>query len=257
MKSRNLHTILLGMLFCLAGVTPVYASAPYNLSDSGNAEYAKGNYAAAIAFYTKFLSIGYRSADVYYNLGNCYYRTNSIGKAILNYERAKKLAPGDADIRFNLQLANQRTSDKIVANPQLIFITWWNNFANRTSERGWGIACIILFIISLTLILFYLMSSRLKLRQLGFWSGIFMLALCLFSFLLANQQYNRAARHNTAIVMSASVTVKGAPSDSGTQLFLIHEGAKVWILKTNGSWVEIKLANGNQGWMPAADITII
>lgn len=257
MKLRNLHILLLSILLGLTGFVPAFASAPYALSDSGNAAYAKGNYAKAIDFYTKFLNSGYLSADVYYNLGNCYYRTNQIANAILNYERAKKLSPADADINFNLQLANEKTTDKITPDAHLMFVNWWDSFVNLASERGWGILCILFLCISLTLIIVYLLSPRLGLKQLGFWGGIFMLAFCLLTFMMAHQQYEAATSHDTAIVMSGSVTVKGAPNDSGTQLFLIHEGTKVRILRTNGTWVEVKLANGNQGWMPSADLAVI
>lgn len=257
MKLRNKYILLLSILLWIAGSIPAFASAPFTLSDSGNAAYAKGNYTKAIDFYNKFLSSGYQSADVYYNLGNSYYRTNEIAKAILNYERAKKLAPADADISFNLQLAYQKTTDKIVPDAHLVLVSWWNSFVNIASERAWAILCIIFLCLSLTLIIIYLLSPRLGIKQLGFWGGIFMMAFCLFTFMLAHQQYEAATSRNTAIVMSGSVTVKGAPDDNATQLFVIHEGTKVHILRINGSWVEVKLANGNQGWMPAADMSVI
>lgn len=257
MKLHRKHILFLSLVLCFAAALPASASAPYALSDSANAAYAKGNYAKAITFYNKFLSSGYVSADVYYNLGNSYYRSNEIGLAILNYERAKKLAPDNADILFNLQLANQRTTDKINAGSQLVFLSWWSNFVNMASEKGWGIISIIFLCLTLTLVVVYLFSPRPALRQMGFWGGLFMLFLCVSSFMLANTQYKEANNHNTAIVMSASVTVKGAPSDSATQLFVIHEGTKVQVLRTNGNWVEVKLANGNQGWMPASGITVI
>src|SRR5579859_4188461 len=127
MKSFKKYTVSLGILLSIAGAFTAHASAAYNLQDSGNAAYAKGNYAKAITFYTKFLDGVYESSAVYYNLGNCYYKTNEIGKAILNYEKAKRLSPGDADIQFNLQLANQKTTDKI-SESQLFLVTWWDNF---------------------------------------------------------------------------------------------------------------------------------
>jgi hypothetical protein len=256
MKFFNKHIASFGILLCVAGIFTARASVPYGIVDSGNATYAKGNYAKAITFYSKFLDGVYESPEVYYNLGNCYYRSNEIGKAILYYEKAKRLSPGDADIEFNLQLANQKTVDKI-GESQLFFVSWWDSFVNLASERGWAIICIVLFCITLVLVILYLLSPRLIIRQLGFWGGLFMLVLCFFAFMLAHQQYRSATTHDTAIVMSASVTVKGAPADNSTQLFLIHEGAKVRILKTEGTWVEVKLANGNQGWLLASDISAI
>jgi tetratricopeptide (TPR) repeat protein len=253
MKLRNIYILFVGLFVTSSS----YATAPYTASDSGNAAYMKGNYTKAITFYNNFLSSGYESYAVYFNLGNSYYKTNDFPRAILNYEKAKKLAPTDADIQFNLQLANQKTVDKIGTDNQLFFVGWWNNFLNLASERGWAIICIILFCACLTLIIFYLLSPNRIIKQLSFWCGILMLILSLFSFCLAHTQYMEATTHDSAIVMTATVTVKGAPADNATQLFVIHQGAKVKVLKTEGNWVEVKLANGNQGWMLATDIASI
>jgi tetratricopeptide (TPR) repeat protein len=234
-----------------------FASAPYALSDSGNAAYKKGNYASATDFYLKFLNSGYESPDIYYNLGNCYYRTNDIAKAILYYEKAKRLAPEDADIQMNLQLANLKITDRIPPDAQLFFVSWWHNVVNMASERGWGVICIFLFCIFLGLIILYLTSQSLGLRKLGFWAGLLMLILCISAFMLARVQYDVMNTHDTAIIMSPTVTAKGSPADNGTQLFVVHEGTKVKIIKTEGSWTEVKLANGNQGWVATTDITPI
>jgi|SRR6185312_652285 len=257
MKLRNIHKLFLGIALSVSGILPIYASAPYNASDSGNAAYAKGNYAKAITFYDNFLNSGYASAAVLYNLGNCYYKTNDIPRAILYYEKAKKIAPQDADIEFNLLLANQKTVDKINPDSQLLLQGWWDNFVNLASEKGWAIVCMLLFSLFLLLIIVYLLSRRMFLKQLGLWGGLLMLLLCIFSFILSHQQYTAASTHDSAIVMTATVTVKGAPADNATQLFVIHEGAKVKVIKTEGTWVEVKLANGNQGWMLATDIAAI
>jgi len=255
MRSHVKH-IIAGVFLLLGGIT-ANASAPYNLADSGNAAYAKGNYAKAINMYSMFIDRGYESANVYYNLGNCYYRTNDVAKAILYYEKAKKLSPGDADILFNLQIANQKTIDKIAPESQLFFVNWWNNFVNTASEKGWAIICIVLFSVCLVLIIFYLLSPSVIVKKMSFWCAGFILALSLFSFILARQQYRTATAHDTAIVMSPTVTVKGSPTENATQLFVVHEGAKVHIIKINDNWIEIKLSNGNQGWVQASDIAMI
>lgn len=222
--------------------------------DSAANAYSKGNYAGAASIYNRFIASGYVSPDVYYNLGNCYYRTNEIAKAILNYERAAKLSPDDADVRFNLQLANQKTLDKITDESPMLALMWINKLVNLASERGWGMMCILFFCLALVLVLLYLFSGRLLLRQVGFWCAILMLLLCVASFALAADQYNISSAHDTVIVMSSTVTVKGSPIESGTSLFVIHEGAKATVLMTLGEWVEIKLANGNQGWLLKSDI---
>jgi tetratricopeptide (TPR) repeat protein len=252
----NILKTIAVLIVLLTGRTS-YATAPYTYTDSATAAYKKGEYAKAATFYQQFVSSGYESPDIYYNLGNCYYKTNDIAKAILYYEKAKRLAPADADIQFNLQLATQKTTDKIPSDNEIFLVSWWDNFVNMASERGWAIICIIFLCTALGLVILYLLSQSVLLKQLGFWLGALMFLSCLFAFILARQQYTKATTHDTAIVMSASVTVKGSPVDNATQLFVIHEGTKLKIIKTEGTWTEVKLSNGNQGWLLSSDIAAI
>jgi tetratricopeptide (TPR) repeat protein len=254
MKLRaNLYMILFALALCFNAK----AGAPYVTPDSGNAAYSKGNYDKAIGYYNTFLNDGYESAQAYYNLGNCYYRKADYAKAILNYEKAKKLNPSNDDVQFNLQIANSKTVDKINPDSSMFLSNWWHNFVDILSEQGWAILCISFLILGLLSIASYLMSGNLVIRQAGFWCGIVFLAFSLASFTFSRQQYITLTSHDTAIVISGSVTAKGSPEDNATQLFVIHEGAKVWIVKSEGIWTEIKLANGNQGWLHTADISPI
>jgi tetratricopeptide (TPR) repeat protein len=233
------------------------AEAPYNLLDSAHSAYAKSNYAKAITFYSKFEESGYISEQEYYNLGNCYYRTGEIAKAILYYEKAKKLNPSDADVQFNLQLANLKTTDKINGGNTIFLVNWWNSFVNSFTEKGWAIICIALLFLAVLLFVLYNISGSLAMRQLGFWGGLVMAIFSLCSFAFARDQYNTLSSHDTGIVMSASVTVKGAPDEKATQLFVLHEGTKIAIVKTEGEWTEIRLPSGSQGWLLASDISPI
>jgi tetratricopeptide (TPR) repeat protein len=253
----KLRANIVGLFFALALCFNAKASAPYVVLDSGNAAYANGHYDKAISCYSNFVKDGYESSQVYYNIGNCYYRLGDYGKAILNYEKAKKLNPSDADVQFNLQLANLKTVDKINPDSSMFLSNWWHNFADMFSEKGWGILCISFLLIGLLCIVGYMTSGNLVMRQLGFWGGILFLAFSLGSFALSREQYIILNTHDTAIVMSGSITVKGSPDENATQLFVIHEGAKVSIVKSEGIWTEIKLANGNQGWLHTSDIEAI
>jgi tetratricopeptide (TPR) repeat protein len=245
------------LIICIALTIRANASAPYLTMDSANAAYSKGTYDKAITMYNSFINDGYESEQAYYNLGNCYYRKADYPKAILNYEKAKKLNPSDADVQFNLQLANLKTTDKITPDSEIFLANWWHKVVDICSEKGWAIICISLLCLALLSISSYLVSRNLFLRQFGFWFGVLMLFFSLFTFLFSREQYNTLTTHDTAIVMSGSVTVKAAPADNGAQLFIIHEGAKVWIVKSEGTWTEVKLANGNQGWLLTSDIEAI
>jgi tetratricopeptide (TPR) repeat protein len=259
MKFRNLYIAVLVLLGSLL-VNPSKAVADngvYVSLDSANSAYNKADYPKAILFYQKFISGGIESSQAYYNLGNCYYRTNEIGKAILYYEKAEKLNPADPDIQFNLQLANQKITDKVTSDSPVFLFSDWKKFENRFTEKQWALICIAVLCLSLLLFAFYLFFSNLLLRQLCFWSGFAVFFISLFAFFLANKQYQSLTSHDTAIVLSASVTVKGAPDDKSTQLFVLHEGTKVSIVKNEGVWTEIKLSNGNVGWLISSDISVI
>jgi tetratricopeptide (TPR) repeat protein len=259
MKFRNSYIIVLSLLFCwmLNPVKALATGGTYTSLDSGNAAYNKADYAKAITFYQKFLNGGIESAQAYYNLGNCYFRTNEFSKAILYYEKAEKLTPGDADIQFNLQLTNQKITDKITSDAPIFIYSDWKKFENRFTEKQWALICIWLLLFSFVLFALYLYASQILLKQLSFWSGFVLIFFSLFTFYMAHEQYELLNSHDTAIVMSSTVTVNGAPEEKATQLFVIHEGTKVWIVKTEGEWTEIKLANGNQGWLISSDISAI
>jgi len=259
MKFRNSYIVVITLLFCwmLNPVKTLASNSDYPSLDSANAAYNKANYSKAISFYQKFLNGGIESAQAYYNLGNCYFRSNEMGKAILYYEKAEKLTPGDPDIQFNLQLANQKITDKITSDAPIFIYSDWKKFENKFTEKQWALTSIWILCLSLGLFAIYLLASHMVIRQLSFWSGLVLIFFSIFTLYMAHQQYELLNSHDTAIIMSSTVTVNGAPEEKATQLFVLHEGTKVWVIKTEGEWTEIKLANGNQGWLISSDISAI
>lgn len=217
--------------------------------DSANAAYAKGNYEKAIEQYESLVDINLVSAELYFNLGNAYYKTNNIGLAILNYERAKKLNPEDEDLTTNLKLANQKTEDKIDAAPQLFLSEWKNGIVDIYDERTWSIICILLFTISLFLIGLYIVSQSSTLKKLGFFTGVVLLIATVFTYFIAQHKYELTKYSSDAIVISSTATITGSPNEKGTKLFILHEGTKVVIMEEQTDWTEIKIANGNVGWI--------
>ncbi len=211
--------------------------------------YVHENYQQAIKDYEELLHTGV-SSELYYNLGNSYYRTDNITKAVLNYERALLLSPGDPDIRFNLQLARSKTIDKITPESEMFFITWYHSLVNITSVDGWAYVCIVSLVFALVLALLYLFSSKMWIRKTGFFGGMFLLFCFILCNVFAYQQQQQLIHRTGAIITAPSVTVKGTPSNAGTDLFVLHEGTKVII--SDGSmkgWKEIRLADGKEGWI--------
>jgi tetratricopeptide (TPR) repeat protein len=224
---------------------------------TADSAYINGNYQEAIKGYESLLKQG-ASAELYYNLGNAYYRTENITRAVLNYERALLLSPGDGDIRFNLQLARSKTIDKIVPESEMFFVTWYRSLINLMSVDGWGRVALISLAIVIVLFLVYLFSARVWVQKLGFFGGIVLLLLFVLSHFFAWQQRQQLLYRQGAIVVAPSVAVKSSPAQNGTDLFILHEGTKVVI--TDGSmknWREIRLADGKKGWIESKKIEVI
>ena len=211
--------------------------------------YVRGQYQQAIADYEALLKQG-GSAELYYNLGNAYYRTENVTKAVLNYERALLLSPGDRDIRFNLQIARSKTIDKIVPESEMFFITWYHALVNLMSVDAWARVALISLALVIVLLLVYLFASRIWLRKVGFFCGLVLLVLFVLSNIFAWQQKQNLLFRKGAIIMEPSVTVKSTPAKNGTDLFILHEGTKVSITDSSmRGWLEIRIADGKEGWV--------
>lgn len=222
-----------------------------DLLQKANEAYTKGDYKTAIDNYSQILKTNMESSEVYYNLGNAYYKSGQYTLAILNYERAKLLKPNDPDVDFNLQIANQHVVDSIQDLPILFLIRWWNSLINSRSTDTWAVYSIIAFVLFLVMLGFYFFSNTGEIRRVTFWAGVILITLSIFTWSFAAKQKNRLLSHNYAIVMQPTVTVKSSPSEKGTNLFVIHEGLKVKITDKLGDWFEIALSDGNKGWLPA------
>jgi tetratricopeptide (TPR) repeat protein len=221
------------------------------------AAYTKEDYGKAIELYEGLLNSYGESAEIYYNLGNAYYKVNKIAPAILNYERALLLDPGDGDVRFNLQLAQQKALDKIEPIEDFFLSRWINQIQNMFSADAWakvGVICFILFIGCLILFFF---SKWIHLKKLGFYLGLLFIVLVIIANVFASNQKEELMNRKQAIVFAPTVTIKSSPDASGTDLFILHEGTKVSIKSKLGEWSEIEVEDGNVGWIPSKDIEVI
>ena len=243
-------TLLLGLL--LGWFLPLCAQE--STLKKAEEAYAKEDYTQAIELYESVLKSYGESAMVYYNLGNAYYKAGKVAPAILNYERALLLNPGDSDTRFNLQVARQKTVDKIEPIGEFFLTRWIGTVEDVYSADGWakwGVASFLLFIGCLVLFFF---SKWIRLKKVGFFAGICFLLISLVANLFADSQQDKLLHRADAIVFASTVTVKSSPDASGTDLFILHEGTKVTIKSTLGEWSEIQLEDGNVGWMPSKEI---
>lgn len=219
--------------------------------------YTKEDYKKAIQLYESILKSNGESSEIYYNLGNAYYKAEKIAPAILNYERALLLDPGDADIRFNLQMARQKSVDKIEPVGDFFIYRWFDTIQNMGSADSWaqlGIVCFILFIGCLILFFF---SKWVHLKKIGFYIGILLLVMVIFANIFGMHQKNELVNRTGAIIFVPTVTIKSSPDTSGTDLFVLHEGTRVSVKSTLGEWSEIVLEDGSVGWIPSKDLEVI
>ena len=217
--------------------------------NNADTEYQKGNYQQAIRDYEEILKNG-ESAEIYFNLGNAYYRTDNITKAVLNYERARLLSPGDDDINFNLQFARSKTIDKITPESEMFFVTWYKSLVNFTSVDNWAKTGILCIVMALLLVLLYLFGPQLMLRKVGFFGGLAFFVIFLLSNLFAFQQKQALDNRTGAIIMAPSVNIKKTPAKNSADQFVLHEGTRVDIIdKGMTDWRCIRIGDGREGWI--------
>ena len=222
-----------------------------------NEAYSNGDFQKAAGLYEELLKTNGESAVVYYNLGNSYYKLNKIAPSILNFERALLLEPGNADIRFNLEIARLKAVDRIEPLGDFFLTEWFRDIQNLLSTDAWShfsIACFLLLITGLFLFFF---SRRIFLKKLGFYAGLVLLVLVIFGNSFAHNQKKKLTQREEAIIFAPTTNIKSSPDSSGTDLFILHEGTKVKIKNKLGNWNEIVTANGDVGWIRSSEIEVI
>ncbi len=197
------------------------------------------------------------SAELYYNLGNAYFRDNQVAKAIVNYERALLLKPGDSDIRHNLRFARTRIEDKIDSSDNFFINRWVRSLQNLYNANTWAVVGIVFFVLFILAVGLYMISSRLVLRKISFYVGIVLFFMVVITNVFAFKQKDKIVNRSTGIVMSASVSIYTSPDAHSQELFRLHEGAKVKIKREEGRWIEIMIANGSVGWLQKMNVEII
>ena len=244
-------------IILLSWTVAAMAQSPRELMSQGNVAFQKSDFVTAAKFYGKILEAGYANADVYYNLGNAYYRQDEFGQAILNYERALRLKPNFRDAQENLDLANSKIEDEIKALPELFIVTWARNITTWFSHTGWRIVILCLLALLGAAVAIFVLSRDYLWRKGALIGGIAVTGLLLIAIACSIATGVRQNSHNKAIVTSPLVVVKSSPESNSVDKLILHEGTKVDVEETLGDWHKIHIADGNTGWLTDADITVI
>lgn len=214
----------------------------------GDEQYRQGNYEAALSHYQQTLEAGMVSSDLYYNLGNTYYRLNRFADAILCYERALRLKPSHSDARENLELANSKIVDRITPLPKLFIVNWVDTLVSRISPASWRLIVLLFLALTGAAIATLILARDMRTRKGAFVSLLAAAVLLVLSLILLIASTSHFNARRDAIVLQPSVTVKSSPEYQSVDKLILHEGTKVTITESLAGWHKITLADGTTGW---------
>lgn len=232
------------------------ASFSNDLLKKAETAYEKREYRKAIESYEELIKEGYVSYKLYYNLGNAYYRNHQLGKAIYNYERAKKLNHNDEDVKTNLALAYTKTIDKIEVKENFFISAVKTNVLSSFTTTTWAwmsIGASALFFVFLYL---FIAGPNVFVKRTSFFLSLVLLVSVFIIYFLGNSAKNAKEQNNFAIITATETKVYVEPTSTSVSKFGLHEGTRVRIVELNADWILIKLENGNEGWLRLSDVGV-
>jgi tetratricopeptide (TPR) repeat protein len=254
LKVRYLLTLIFVLLFAARAVSQESVMERF---DKGVTFFSAGNIKEALQIWTDIYNTGYHSASLNYNIGNAYFKLNDIPDAILFFERAYLLSPADEDINYNIQIARTLIVDRFREIPEIFFVRWYNFVSLLLSSNTWAITSLVSFLLCLSFLSLYIYSAQYRNKVIGFWFAIFFIIISGSSLAFTLRNKSLVNDSHKAIISSPLVNGKSSPDASGTDLFVLHDGTKVTIEDEVGEWFEIRLSDGNKGWVPVNSLKII
>jgi len=253
MRFKNILPVLCLWTVILLPLCSSASEQSEDLFTRANALYAKAQYQQALNSYQKIIAAGEHSAAVYFNMGNASYKLGDLPSALLYYERAHRLSPNDEDINANIRLANSKTRDKIEELPEFFLSRWWTSVYLSFSANVFAVCSVILLLAASAFLIVYFFAHRITIKKPSFFIAVTFFALGFCAIFMLSQQISYFDQKH-AIVFNSPVYVKSAPAETARDLLLIHEGVKVTVLEDKQQWLRVRLANGSEGWMKAADL---
>jgi tetratricopeptide (TPR) repeat protein len=254
MTTTIISRVTLSTTIVLLFVSNTLSARDLSSVERADSLYTKGNYTAAMEEYLLLEESGMASWSLFYNIGNCYFKNGEYGKSILYYERALKLNPSGEDIIYNLNHVKQYTVDQIGTLPEFVLVTWIKRVNYALSSNTWAYLSLASMAATLFFFLVFRYGATSFLRKSSFFFSMTAFVLFVIMSLFSFSQKRAFFKSDDAIVLSPVVTVKNSPDDSGSALFVLHEGTKLEILEELGGWSRVELSDGRQGWIDASDI---
>jgi tetratricopeptide (TPR) repeat protein len=224
------------------------------LEQKAEKAYADKNYKEAISLYETIAKGGFTSFKLYYNLGNAYYKNNELGKAIYHYELANKLKPNQDDIKMNLRIANEKTIDKIESKENFFIGALKTGLINSLTTTGWAWTSIVSLIGTLLFAFIFFISPSVFLKRIVFFLSLISFIICILSMSFGFVALNSKRELNFAVILNRESKIHEEPDITSKTKFSLHEGSKVNVLEANAVWTNIKLENGNEGWVKSNEV---
>lgn len=237
------------LIFGLLLSTVAVAETPQRTFQKANEAYQAKDYAKAIRLYESLLESGTASTDIYYNLGNSYFRKEQLGKSILNYERALRLSPNNEDVGYNLALAELEKVDDFGDIPAFFLTRAWKWTSSLLSSSLWSILAIFLLWLGIGGFVLWQISKERDRRKQGFLLGVVALIICLIPFFLAKTSAQLEQNSGEAILTKKKASIHTNADESSAVLYELHEGTKLKLLDEITAWKKVRLSNGEQGWV--------
>lgn len=254
---KKIFSILIMLIF---GVSAYALSIGQRADSAYNAE----NYRLAIDLYQKSLAEEGRSSDLYYNLGNAYYRRDKLGMAVVCYERSLRLDPTNDDARSNLEFVRSRIMDRPEDDTAFLAEVHYSILSSMTAD-AWAWTAFAIFVLLMGAVALYIFSTNVGLRKTGFFGGLVLLVLFAYTLVVASDATSDASSHETAVVISPSTQLSSAPRASKTsadKVVTLHEGTTVEIVDSvptpddpvSPMWYNVKINNATKAWLRSSDV---
>lgn len=255
MKKSIIFSLLLTMGMSASALT---------IGERADSAYNKEDYRQAIELYKHSIEQEGRSSDIYYNLGNAYYRNDNLGKAVVNYERALRLNPTNADARTNLEFVNSRIQDR-PEDDSAFLANLHHSLMSAMTPNAWAWTAFIIFLLFAGAVGLYIFSTNVAYRKTGFFGGIVLICVFAYTLMLASDSADYAQNHDSAVVIVPNTQLSSTPRAAKTandKVVTIHEGTKVEIVDSVATpddpvsprWYNVKINNSTKAWLRASDV---
>lgn len=246
-----------GLFLFLIIASSVTAQNVDSLFVSANNLYKNGKFEAAIKKYKAIESKEIVSSELYYNLGNSYYKLNKVGPSIYYYEKGLKINPLNEDIKNNLVFAKRLALDNIEELPKTVLQKFNENYLEKLSYNQWAVVVVIIsFLASILFLLFYFAEAPVK-KRVFFITSILSFIILIASIFITYNQFNNSKNKIEAIIFAEKTEVRNAPTLNSETVFNLHEGTKVLILDAVDNWKKIKIADGKIGWIIKNELKLL